>query len=1457
MGWRPVYRGRNRWLRLGFERLERRALLSTLPGTSEMAGFADIATPASDGNPLTLTVFGAQADKDGQFKKINSTLASVFSQYQGYRFGVSTSPFEPTIPDVPLSDGAVLIDAVASGSTDTLAADLLSLGMTQISSFGRVVSGWIPLQAIDDMAALDSLQFGSAALRPQTNAGRVNSQGDKSLKSDEARNLFGVDGNGVTVGVLSDSFNAASGSSYAQDRASGDLPPGIKVLADHEGGVDEGRAMMQLVYDVAPGVDLAFHTAFDGMADFANGIVELADAGADVIVDDVIYFAEPMFQDGIIAQAVDTVAARGVPYFSSAGNAGRDGYQSAFVNSGEDLRVNGEFAGFVHDFDPGPGVDVLQRMTVPAGTGFVMTFQWDEPFYSAGGAGSRSDLDIYLISNGTAVAHSATANIGGDPVEIMSYYNIGTTPAEHGTDFDLVISLADGPAPGLMKTIRYDRGPGVTVDEFDTASSTVFGHANASGAEAVGAAFFAETPEFGVAPPRPEPFSSAGGTPILFDSSGNRQAIPLQLKPEIVAPDGTNNTFFGVDSSRDPDSHPNFFGTSAAAPHAAGVAALMLEQNPSLTPAQVYQILEGTAVDMGTAGFDFDTGHGLVNARAAVAVAATDSQPPVITSTPLTAAPEDSPYAYDVEATDPDAGDTLTFSLDFAPNGMMINEITGLIQWTPTNEQVDDHVVSVRVSDQVYASSTQSFTVTVANVNDSPQFVSQPIEAAVEGYPYRYDAEATDVDAGDSLLFSLDAGPAGMTIDSRSGLIQWTPMVEQVSDQAVTVRVVDESSAPATQSFTISVAPRPETQVIGESDSVTVGQPNGSTWQGVAFTRRYANPVVVMGPVSFNGSHPSVVRVRNVTSTGFEFQIDEWDYLDGAHATETIGYLVLEAGSHVLGDGTKLIAGKTTANHTWRNVSLSDFDNTPLVLAQVTSVKGPAAVTTRLRQVANAGFQVRVQEEQANDGTHAIEQISYVAVERATGLTEGLQFEAALTPDSVTQATTDIAFLETFDSSPILLAGIQTSGGGDPSALRYSALSPTGTSLFIEEERSADSETGHTTEVVGYFALDGGTIRALAVEPNTTPLPQSGAIGESGSVTAGQANASTWQSVSFARSYADPVVVMGPPSYVGAHPSTVRVRNVTSTGFQFQIDEWDYLDGAHGAESIGYLVVGAGSHLLADGTKLVAGKTTASHAWKGVSLSGLSGTPVVLAQVAGVAESAAVTVRLRNASAAGFQIRLQEEQANDGLHAVEQINYVAIETARGATGDVRFESALTSDSIRQTTSNVGFEQTFRSTPVFLANIQSFDGTDPAALRHSSLTTTGASFFAEEERSADSEVVHASEVVGYFSLEAGLIDVPPASSSAADATPLPGGFDLGVPRTSSKASAFVARSESAQPPSPTGSRVTTPPLPAEPRHFRGSGSSGFSVTDSLFERGTWSPPLDDALIELLASAWRNA
>lgn len=267
------------------------------------------------------------------------------------------------------------------------------------------------------------------------------------------------------------------------------------------------------------------------------------------------------------------------------------------------------FGGTAHDFDPGPGEDVVQRITVPQGARFAISFQWDSPFASVcpGCPGSPNDLDIYVFNDPptTVLAGSTSINTGGDAVEVFGF---GNSPGSGVTAFNILITQLDGPAPQLIKYVRVGGG-NVTITEFDTRSSTLYGHANAAGAAAVGAAFYRDTPAFGVLPPALAPSSSAGPTPILFDTAGNRLAIPqMRPKPEIVAPAGTNTTFFGVDV--EPDGFPNCFGTSAAAPHAAAAAGLMLQAVPTATPATVYGLLEGTALDIGPPGFDFDSGFG-------------------------------------------------------------------------------------------------------------------------------------------------------------------------------------------------------------------------------------------------------------------------------------------------------------------------------------------------------------------------------------------------------------------------------------------------------------------------------------------------------------------------------------------------------------------------------------------------------------------------------------------------------------------------------------------------------------------------------------------------------------------------------------------------------------------------------------------------------------------------------
>ncbi|NOX42361.1 MAG: S8 family serine peptidase [Gammaproteobacteria bacterium] len=341
----------------------------------------------------------------------------------------------------------------------------------------------------------------------------------------------------------------------------------------------------------------------------------------DIIVDDVKFLSANFFQKDAISQAVDRVVRAGVVYVTAAGNSGRDSYQSPYSEY-----INTAFQLSAHDFDRGPGIDIYQRIAVPEGLGFQLLLQWDSPAYSISGPpGTQTDLDIFIFNetHTKILASSTFGNIGRDPVEVLLFFN----PENSGqTKFDLMITKSSGKSPDLLKYIILNSFEGI-IQEFQTDSSALFGHANSESALTVGAANYVETPVFGTSPPLLEIFSSAGGTPLVFDLNGAVLSNPfVAKKPDVVAPDDVNTTFFGVDT--DDDGMPNISGTSAAAPHAAGVVALLLEINPELQAVDIQQILHRTSIDIlqrnddaktdtGT-DFDFDSGYGLIDAEAAI-----------------------------------------------------------------------------------------------------------------------------------------------------------------------------------------------------------------------------------------------------------------------------------------------------------------------------------------------------------------------------------------------------------------------------------------------------------------------------------------------------------------------------------------------------------------------------------------------------------------------------------------------------------------------------------------------------------------------------------------------------------------------------------------------------------------------------------------------------------------------
>jgi hypothetical protein len=576
----------------------------------------------------------------------------------------------------------VAVDAVTRGNPRQVAAALVSLGLQHPAIYSNDVGGWLPVSRVNAAAARTEVVAIRAAMA-RMRAAPIATQGDFAQASTVLRTTYPtLNGAGIRVGILSDSFNCygvydqpgstvpASGTQgYAPygfatddatfDESNGYLPASVQVLEEATCSqygqplqlpfTDEGRAMMQIVHVVAPAAALAFYTSSNSEADFANGIGALATAGAKVIADDTGYFDEPFFQDGILAQAIDAVEAQGVAYFSAAGNDGQESYENtapSFATPGSGANLGEHLLNFDTS---GATTTTALPVTIPQlfpGEFIALIVEWDQPYVtgapSSPGASSQIDLCVtgasaYTVFNldGNPVTCTAPNATGTDAVQVLILGNpasaSGNTASEQVT---VVIGLVNGsPTPGRIKLVVADDGAGSTIDAFDTHSPTLQGHPGAAGAAAVAAAFFAQTPRCGTSPAVLESFSSEGGEPILFDNAGTRLATPqLRQKPDFTAADGVNTSYFGfpladstvtdnstVGGCENDASYLNYFGTSAATPHAAAVAALALQAIPTLTPTQIYAALHATATAMGNSSPNYESGYGFIDAQAALA----------------------------------------------------------------------------------------------------------------------------------------------------------------------------------------------------------------------------------------------------------------------------------------------------------------------------------------------------------------------------------------------------------------------------------------------------------------------------------------------------------------------------------------------------------------------------------------------------------------------------------------------------------------------------------------------------------------------------------------------------------------------------------------------------------------------------------------------------------------------
>jgi subtilisin-like proprotein convertase family protein len=547
---------------------------------------------------------------------------------------ISTSAREGAVrADVPLS--AVETLAAKPGVSRVRVADQavtarqLVPGAAKTAPLSKEQREGILRQRVSDALAkakADGRAVKATATGPVAQVGAVTSEGDVTHAADAARARYKVTGTGVTIGVLSDGVD-----SLAASIASGDLPADTEVLTGQAGEGDEGTAMLEIVHDLAPGAHLQFATAFTSAESFADNIRALRTAGADIIVDDIIYFAESPFQDGPIAQAVIDVTDDGALYFSSAGNEQNvdDGtagnWEGDYDSSG---RTIGKFAGIAHDFATGAGTQVLNPVSTDS-INVPAILQWNDPL-----GRSDNDYDLYTVAaDGTVTGFSNDTQDGDDDAFEGFYIPSGTLGIAvvkfSGADRYFQITPFRGRFESRGGLTGYNT-PGVTRGH--SAVKAAFSVAAAPAAVAFGRDIAGVPSPSGPYPgvftraQQSETFTSDGprrvfynpdGTPITpgnLTSTGGE----VRLKPDITAADGVVTTVPGFD---------RFYGTSAAAPHAAAIAGLILSGNPGISPAEVRTALTSTALDIEQRGYDRNTGYGIVMANRALAYTGATPQP--------------------------------------------------------------------------------------------------------------------------------------------------------------------------------------------------------------------------------------------------------------------------------------------------------------------------------------------------------------------------------------------------------------------------------------------------------------------------------------------------------------------------------------------------------------------------------------------------------------------------------------------------------------------------------------------------------------------------------------------------------------------------------------------------------------------------------------------------------------
>lgn len=438
--------------------------------------------------------------------------------------------------------------------------------------------------------------------------------------------------------------------------------------------------------------------------------------------------------------------------------------------------------------------------------------------------------------------------------------------------------------------------------------------------------------------------------------------------------------------------------------------------------------------------------------------------PTAVIATSTAAGPAPLTVAFDGSGSTAASGSSIaSYAWDF-DNGSTASGATSSHSFTAAGT----YTATLTVTDNKGLTSSASTPIVVSTpvqVNKAPTAVisatptsgASPLTATFDG------SASTDAD-GNIVSYIWNFGD-GSTASGKTASYTYTTK----GSFAAALTVTDDQGASNTTTTTINVEDELQTAQINlEAGEIAVT----GTWVRVPITTTFQNPIVIAGPPSFNDAAPCAVRIRNVTKTGFEIRVAEWDYLDGVHKSETVRYMVMEKGRTTLPDGSIVEAGSFIGTTRFTTVPFAGtFAKTPVVLTTIASVNESDGVSGRMKNIGTKSFAYYFREQERNKNVHANETVHYIAWEPGKGTIGTMHYEVGTTGNKVTHAWYTHNQQTAFNQAPLLLADMQTTNGTDTSALRLRENTPGSFVVKVEEEQSKDSEVSHVAETVGYLAI--------------------------------------------------------------------------------------------------------------------------------------------------------------------------------------------------------------------------------------------------------------------------------------------------------------------------------------------------------------------------------------------------